>query len=1210
MQFGIRGKLLIACGALVLGSAAIGTLGSVNAAALNQRSSDIYIDDPQGTGLIATLIQDTWQNRQDVLIQLLSTDGALRIAAAADSAKLDQQIDTTIQDMRREDLDGGQAAEIDRIARVWIAYVQTRDTVTLSAARRHAMNQAMPALDGADSTQFAPVSAALSALVVSKQDEAAGKNAASQASFQTFNQLIVGATIVTLLAGLGLALWLSAGIASAARRVAVAAQGLAHGDIVQQIAVHSKDELGAMAGSLRAMIAYQQAMAAVATQIAAGNLEVGVQPHSERDVLGTAFATMLGNLRAMVATRTRLEEELVAHNAALQNGLAWRERAVTALRASDERFELVSRATNDVIRDWDLGTDAVWWNEGLQIQFGYLPAAIEPGLESWTTRLHPADADRVGAGVQAALAAGRRLWSDEYRFRHADGSYADILDRAFVLYDAAGRPVRMIGSMLDISARKQAEAALGERTERLAEAQHLAGLGSWQWDVRTNLISWSDELFHMFGSTAQQFGATFAAYLTYVHPDDRERVRQDIERALQEKGTFSHEIRFVRLDGSVWVGQARGAVVLDATGTVVEMRGTAQDVTERRQIETALRASDARYRQMFEGNRSVQLLIDPASGAIVEPNQAAGDFYGYSLAILKQMTLTDLTTTSDAPARARFAQVAAREPAYLTAQQTLASGETRDVDIHTSPVDIGERRLIYAIVHDVSERKQLERLKSEFISTVSHELRTPLTSIRGSLGLIAGGVAGPLAPQAQAMIAIAYSNSERLVRLINDILDIEKIESGKMVFDLQPLALGPLLEQALAANDDYAAQHGAVFALAQPIPAVLVHADADRLMQVLTNLLSNAAKFSPPGGTVVVSAAAQDGRVRVAVRDQGSGISDEFRARIFQKFAQDDSSDTRQKGGTGLGLSITKAIVEGMGGQIGFETALGAGTTFHFDLPVRPPYTAALAPAALPEQPEAPCILICEDDPDIAALLGLMLERDGFQSHVAYSAEEARARLAQHTYATMTLDLILPDADGIAFIHELHAAAGTRDLPIVVVSVKADAGRHELNGSALHVVDWLDKPIDHTRLLAAVRCAVGEDREHRPRILHVEDDPDVAQILAVLLQPVATLVTAPTLAAARCQLAQERFDLIILDVGLPDGSGLDLLPALCAHGSVPVVLFSAQDLTPDTAGRVAAALMKTRTSNDEFLTTIRRLLDRTSLPAAAAQPTLIPLGGA
>lgn len=234
---------------------------------------------------------------------------------------------------------------------------------------------------------------------------------------------------------------------------------------------------------------------------------------------------------------------------------------------------------------------------------------------------------------------------------------------------------------------------------------------------------------------------------------------------------------------------------------------------------------------------------------------------------------------------------------------------------------------------DITERKRVERLKSEFISTVSHELRTPLTSIQGSLGLITGGMMGDLPEQVKFLMDIAYKNTDRLGRLVNDILDMEKIESGKVEITLKPVQIMPLLEQTLEANKSYGAQLHVRFALSDALPDVMVLADGDRLVQVLTNLLSNAAKFSPAHDVVNISVRRSDESVRVAVSDHGPGIPEDFKGRIFQKFSQADSSDSRRTGGSGLGLSISQALMERMGGGIGFEARPGGGTTFYVDLP-------------------------------------------------------------------------------------------------------------------------------------------------------------------------------------------------------------------------------------------------------------------------------------
>ncbi|MDQ3139168.1 MAG: GAF domain-containing sensor histidine kinase [Pseudomonadota bacterium] len=247
-------------------------------------------------------------------------------------------------------------------------------------------------------------------------------------------------------------------------------------------------------------------------------------------------------------------------------------------------------------------------------------------------------------------------------------------------------------------------------------------------------------------------------------------------------------------------------------------------------------------------------------------------------------------------------------------------------------VDIIELRLDGIMAE---ERQQaLARMKDEFVSATSHELRTPLTSIAGSLGLLLAGAAGEMPARAKRLIEIAHSNSKRLVGLVNDILDMDKLTSGEMHLDKTPLSVAEILKEAVDANSGYASEHGVNLAY-EPMPAaVTVMGDHHRLLQILTNLISNAVKFSKKGGDVTLTASKLDrGEVRITVSDEGRGIPVEFRPRIFTRFAQADASDAREKAGTGLGLAIVKELVTQMDGQISFDTELGRGTSFHVDLP-------------------------------------------------------------------------------------------------------------------------------------------------------------------------------------------------------------------------------------------------------------------------------------
>jgi signal transduction histidine kinase len=232
---------------------------------------------------------------------------------------------------------------------------------------------------------------------------------------------------------------------------------------------------------------------------------------------------------------------------------------------------------------------------------------------------------------------------------------------------------------------------------------------------------------------------------------------------------------------------------------------------------------------------------------------------------------------------------------------------------------------------ELSEGRRLEQAKNEFISIVSHEVRTPLTSIHGALNLLKSGLGGELNDQGRQLLDVAYRNSQRLVRLVTDILDLQKIESGAMTFNLRPIEVAPFLAQAIDASQGFARQFGVRLALVPAVGVGQVQADADRLMQVMDNLLSNAAKFSPAEGLVTVGAERRADGIRVFVQDRGSGIPEDFRSRIFTRFAQADTSGARN--GCGLGLSISRAIVEQLGGRLDFESTAGEGTSFFFDLP-------------------------------------------------------------------------------------------------------------------------------------------------------------------------------------------------------------------------------------------------------------------------------------
>jgi len=614
-----------------------------------------------------------------------------------------------------------------------------------------------------------------------------------------------------------------------------------------------------------------------------------------------------------------------------------------------------------------------------------------------------------------------------------------------------------------------------------------------------------------------------------------------------------------------------------------------------------LSAVNARLEQEIRSRRSAQLgqqrfftlsldmlCIAGFDGYFKELNPAWTTVLGYTLEELKARPFIEFVHPADRDkTMAEAAKIAqGQETTSFENRYRCKDGSYRWL-LWSAAVDHQQKRTL-AVARDITERKHIEEVKSEFISTVSHELRTPLTSIRGSLGLLRGGVAGVLPDKAGSLVDIAADNCDRLVRLVNDILDIEKIESGQIEINISVLELEEVVLDAIAANATFAAQHGVRLVPPAAAPTIKVLGDRDRIVQVITNLLSNAVRFSPPGASVDVRVERRvPQRVRLSIEDRGPGVPDEFRSRIFEPFVQADTHDSIARGGTGLGLSIAKSIVDRLGGSIGHEPREGGGSRFYFELRSADEYRDRNEAGGA----HRPRVLVCEDDPHVAALLQTLLGAHGYAVDVAADAAAALDRARSGRYVAMTLDLILPDGNGIDVIRSLRADPRTAELPIVVVSVRADAARHEINGAGIKVADWLDKPIDDRRLLAQVRRAVDQAGTRTARILHIEDDPDVSRVLATSLGKHCSVVAAPTLAAARRLLSEGSFDLVVLDVQLPDGSGLDLMPELNRQRPPPpVIVFSASEVGKDDAERVAAALVKTRVSQQELVDTIESLL--------------------
>ncbi|WP_407293728.1 PAS domain S-box protein [Stutzerimonas zhaodongensis] len=573
-------------------------------------------------------------------------------------------------------------------------------------------------------------------------------------------------------------------------------------------------------------------------------------------------------------------------------------------------------------------------SEGARELYGISPDQLVADARVAFAAIYDPDRPNLRAAIErstATLGSG----ATRYRINNSEKGliWAEVRATAERLRDGT---VLWHGFIADITPLMNTAIALSESESRFRSmVSNLPGVVYRRGADNDRTIRYlSDGIERLTGFPASDFVAPGTRqYASLIHPDDR--LRQQNSSADQSELTY----RLINARGeTLWV-QENSRALRDADGRLQWYDGFIWDVTARALAEREANERE-RYVRLLIANVVDAIIIINQRGLIETFNHAAERTFGYSEAEVLGQNLSMLMPEPHRAAHDGYLHRYQRTGEGSSLGQTRElqairrNGELFTIELRVSEISHrGERKFI-GLVRDITERKRVERMKSEFVSVVSHELRTPLTSISGALGLVMGGAVGEV-PQAMGqMLGIAQQNSQRLALLIGDLLDMEKLIAGQMSFTLRAQPLEPLLEDALRSNQAYAEQLGVRIELGAKATAT-VSVDEHRLQQVLANLLSNAAKFSPAGAVVTLSSHLNGDQVRVSVQDVGPGIPQSFRQQIFQKFSQADSSDTRQKGGTGLGLAISKELIEHMNGQIGFDSEPGHGACFWFELPVQ-----------------------------------------------------------------------------------------------------------------------------------------------------------------------------------------------------------------------------------------------------------------------------------
>lgn len=681
-------------------------------------------------------------------------------------------------------------------------------------------------------------------------------------------------------------------------------------------------------------------------------------------------------------------------------------------------------------------------------------------------------------------------------------------------------------------------------------------------------------------------------WMQIICDEDKRAFAEQWFHTVNTGNKFDAECRIVTVAGEIrWVRLLANAVRSPA-GEFYMFIGQLEDIHERKQAEMATEALA----------RIVELTDDAIcsydiDGNVISWNHAATTLYGFTA---EEAACCKYSTVSPAQPYSELlsAVVHTGSLSNIEAVHTRKDGTAVPVAITVSAVrELGGKLTgVSIIVRDITERIEADKRIAEFYSTISHELRTPLTSIRGSLSLLEQGIVDAGTAQGKELIAIARSSSVRLVRLINEILDLRKIEEGKLTIHKASIMASSLVETAVASMGGMATTAGVALSVEMRSDAELI-VDADRITQVIVNLISNALKFSPSGSKVVVHCANQDRGLRIAVTDEGPGIKAEDLHKLFGKFQQLDSSDSRPKEGTGLGLAICKALVEQHEGSIGVSSEPGAGSTFYFDLPIHSKVKSAgerIEPLG-----GQPVVLIVEDDSQLSTVLSHQLKNEGFHCDVVQSKSECVAYLRSHQPDVILLDFWLPDGHGLEVIDSIKVHCDPDFTPPIIVM----SGDSSQQFALPTIFDFLVKPFDQDTLMRSLNRATKQ--RHVKRVLVVDDDQDARTVIAAQLKACgaeAILAADGVDAITILQINAPPPDLIILDVAMPNLNGFDVLDWLQQERlSVPIIVYSGQDLSSAQLEFISAKLcrylVKGAASEEEFLSTVRALLTTVIEPA-------------
>jgi PAS domain S-box-containing protein len=800
---------------------------------------------------------------------------------------------------------------------------------------------------------------------------------------------------------------------------------------------------------------------------------------------------------------------------------------------------------------------------------------------------------------------GRGFWNGEIICTNREGKEFVVHVSWSVLRDQDGNPTEVAGIHMDLKAPKQLEQALRDSEHRLKLAQSALSLGTWEVDPGSETVLCSEQFPRLYGIPEPRERMSFEEWNSFVHPDDRPK-NVDWAKALFQGGEyFDRQFRVIWTNGSVHWLHSKCRAIFDESGQARRVIGVDFDITEHKQTEERLRILSSAVEQC-----PVSIMITNLDNEIEYVNARLTESTGYTPEELKGQHPRKL---SGAMPPEHFGEIANGVRAghwQGVVRTTKKSGELFWESVVARPIRDAQGRPTHtiAVAEDITERLEIEsalkrseeelrrrqrdlealtdeaqsanRAKRQFLANMSHELRTPMNAIIGYSEMLTDEAEDLGLPQLIPDLGKIRLAGKQLLALINDILDLSKIEAGKVELHFHDFDIKEMVDEVSTISRPLAAKNSNKLIVRLPHDAGAMRSDLTRVRQILFNLLGNSCKFTESGTVQLTMAdALVDGRDCIAFRvsDTGIGMTPAQVARVFEAFAQADSSTTRKYGGTGLGLAITRKFCEMLGGDIEVGSELGKGSTFTVRLPRWATdgleETGAAQFAASEAASAGNCatvakrsVLVIDDDPVVHDLMTTFLTREGYSVTVARGGEEGLRCARQMRPDVITLDVSMPGMDGWSVLSALKTDADLRDTPVILLTMVED---RQL-GYALGAAEYLMMPLDRERLAAVLRKH-SHLRDTNP-ILVVEDDPITRELLCASLAKAGWAVqTAENGRLALKKVVETCPCLVLLDLMMPEMDGfsfVDEFRRIPAAKDVPVVVLTAKDLTSEDRRRL------------------------------------------